>query len=100
MFARSVSAQARSDKLNEIIRIWKEKDIPLMKSVKGYRGAYLFTDRKTGRGISITMWDSEEDAIADEQSALHQKQVNMYKDTSSPGSLFTNDMRLVPKTKH
>jgi len=80
MFARLVSAQARSDKLNEAIRIWKEKDIPLMKSVKGYRGAYLLTDHKTGRAISITLWDSEEDAIADEQSALHQKQLDMYKD--------------------
>jgi len=80
MFARLVSAQARSDKLNEAIRIWKEKDIPLMKTVKGYRGAYLLTDHKTGRAISITLWDSEEDAIADEQSALHQKQLDMYKD--------------------
>ena len=38
MFARLVSAQARNDKLNEIIRIWKEKDIPLMKSVKSVKG--------------------------------------------------------------
>jgi len=80
MFARLVSAQARSDKINETIQIWKEKDIPLMKSVKGYRGAYLLTDRKTGKAISMTLWDSEEDAIADEQSALHHKQVNMYED--------------------
>ena len=79
MFARLVSAQVRSDKLNEGIMIWKEKDIPLMESVKGYRGAYLLTDRKTNKVISLTLWDSEEDAIADEQSALHQKQVSMYK---------------------
>ena len=51
-----------------------------MKSVKGYRGAYLLSDRKAGRAISMTLWDSEEDAIADEQSALHRKQVDMYKD--------------------
>jgi heme-degrading monooxygenase HmoA len=34
---------------------------PLMKSAKGQRGAYLFTDGKTGKGISITVWDSEEE---------------------------------------
>ena len=28
----------------------------------------------------MTLWDSEEDAIADEGSELHQKQVDMYKD--------------------
>ena len=85
MFARLVSAQGKSNKLNEMIKIWKEKDIPLMKPVKGYRGAYLLTDRKTGKAISMTLWDSEEDAIADEQSALHQKQVGMYK------GLFTGE---------
>ena len=79
MFARLVSAQVRIDKQDEVIRIWKWNDIPLMKSVKGYRGAYLLIDRKTGKGISLTLWDSEEDAIADEKSALHQKQVDMYK---------------------
>ena len=86
MFARLVSGQVKKEKLSEVIRIWKWNDIPLMKSVKGYRGAYLLTDRKTGRGISITLWDSEEDAIADEKSALHQKQVNMYK------NLFTGEL--------
>lgn len=79
MFARLVSAQVRIDKQSEVIRIWKWNDIPLMKSVKGYRGAYLLTDPRTGKGISLTLWDSEEDAIADERSALHQKQVDMYK---------------------
>jgi heme-degrading monooxygenase HmoA len=79
MFARLVSAQIKNDKLNELIKIWKERDIPAMKSVKGYRGAYLLTDSKTNKGISMTFWDSEEDSIADEQSSLHQKQVDMYK---------------------
>ena len=79
MFARLVSAQVGSDKFNKGITIWKEKDMPLTESVKGYRGAYLLTDRKTGKVISMTLWDSEEEAIADEQSALHQKQVDMYK---------------------
>ncbi len=80
MFARLLSVQGRSDKLDEVIKIWKEEDIPELESVKGYCGAYLLADRKTGKVISITLWDSEEDAIADEQSALHQKQLNMYKD--------------------
>ena len=50
----------------------------MMTSVKGYLGAYLLTDRKTGKAISMTLWDREEDAVADEQSALHQEQVDMY----------------------
>ena len=82
MFARLVLAQVGSDRIGEMITIWKEKDVPLfrMESVKGYRGAHLLTDRKTGKIISITLWDSEEDAIADQQSKLHQKQGDMYRD--------------------
>ena len=78
VFARLYSAEARTDKLDEIIRIWKEEDVPLMDSVKGYHGAYLLADRKSGKAISITLWDSEEDSAADVESRLHQKQINMY----------------------
>ena len=80
MFARLVSGQTKVEKLDKVIKIWKEKDTPQMKSVKGYRGSYLLTDRKTGQVISITFWDSEMDAIADEQSTLHQQQVSLYQD--------------------
>ena len=54
--------------------------MPETKSEKGYRGAYLLTDRKTGKGVSIILWDSEEDAIADEPSGLYPKQVDRYKE--------------------
>jgi len=79
MFARLVSAQVSTDKINEGITIWKEKDMPLMESVKGYRGAYLLIDRKTGKVTSMTLWDGEEEAVADEKSGLHKRQVDMYK---------------------
>mgnify|MGYP001095596798 CR=1 FL=1 len=80
MFARLVSAQAGKGKLDEVTKTWKEDDIPLMHSVKGYRGAYLLTDRRTGKAISMTLWDSEKDSDADRRSQLHRKQVNMYRD--------------------
>lgn len=51
MFARLVLGQTSVDKLNEAIKTWKEKDIPLIKPVKGYKGAFLLTDRKTGKAI-------------------------------------------------
>ena len=44
-----------------------------MKLQKGYRSGYLLTDRKTGKCISIAFWDSEEAAIADEQSGHYQQ---------------------------
>ena len=50
------------------------------KSQKGWRGAYLLTDRKTGKAISISLWDSEDDAIGSEQSGYYQEQLSKFKD--------------------
>ena len=78
MFARLVSVQVDVDKLDEGIKIWNEKDISVMKSVKGYSGAYLLSNRDTAEVISITLWDNLENAVADEKSPLHQEQIDMY----------------------
>ena len=80
MFARLTIVQVKIDKLDETVKIFEEGVIPAAKSQKGYRGGYLLTDRKTGKGVSITLWDSEEDVIADEQSGLYQKQKDRYKE--------------------
>jgi len=45
-----------------------------------FHGVYLLTDRKTGKGIGITLWESEDDAIANEQSGYYQEQLNKFKD--------------------
>lgn len=44
------------------------------------RGAYLFTDRKTGKGVTVTLLDNEEDAIANEQTGYYQEQVGKFRD--------------------
>ncbi len=80
MFARLTIVQVKSDKIDETIKIFKENVIPAAKSQKGFRGAYLLTDRKTGKGVSITLWDSEDDAIANEQSGYYQEQLSKFKD--------------------
>ncbi len=79
MFARLTIVQVKMDKLDETVKIFEESVAPAAKSQKGYRGAYLLTDRKTGKGISISLWDSEKYAIASEKSGYYQEQVNKFK---------------------
>lgn len=38
------------------------------------------TNTETGKAISITVWDSDKDAIANEQSGYYRKQVAKAKD--------------------
>ena len=80
MFARLTIVPVKNDKIDETMKIYEQSVIPAAKPQKGYRGAYLFVDRKTGKEISISLWDSEEDAIANEQSGYYQEQVSKFKE--------------------
>ncbi|MBW1799397.1 MAG: hypothetical protein JRJ85_01575 [Deltaproteobacteria bacterium] len=80
MFARFTIVQSNVEKMDEVIKLYGESVVPAAKSQKGYRGAYLFTDRKTGKGYSISLWDSEEDALANEQTGYYREQVGKFKD--------------------
>jgi len=80
MFARLTIVQMKTDKLDETIKIFEDSVVPAAKSQKGFQGAYLLTDRNTGKGISCTLWDSEEDADANEQSGYYQQQLDKLKD--------------------
>ena len=63
MFARFTIVQMKEDKFDDAIKLYKDSVVPGAKSQKGFCGIYLFTDRKTGKGYSISLWDSEEDAV-------------------------------------
>ena len=78
MFARFTIVQSAKDKIDEVIKLYEDSVVPAAKSQKGYRGAYLFTDRQTGKGYSISLWDTEEDAIANEQSGYYKEQVGKF----------------------
>jgi len=75
MFARLTTAQVPIDRIDRFIKIYEESVVPAAKSQKGYKGIYLFVDRKTGKGVSMGLWESEEDAIANEENRFYQEQV-------------------------
>ena len=76
MFARLSIVLVKMDKLDDTVKVFRESIVPAAKSQKGYQGIYLLTDRKTGKGVAISLWDSEDDAIANEQSGYYQEQVS------------------------
>ena len=78
MFARFTIVEVNVDKVDEVIKLYEDGVVPAAKSQKGYCGAYMFTNRKTGKGYSISLWESEEDAIANEQSGYYKEQVGKF----------------------
>ena len=75
MFARLTKFQIKIDKIDEGTELYKNSIVPAAKSQKGYQGIYVMVDPKTGKGVSMTLWDSEEDAIANEDSGYYQEQL-------------------------
>jgi heme-degrading monooxygenase HmoA len=76
MFARVSRSRYQQDKLDEQAKIMQESVVPAAKSQKGFRGIYALFDRKTGKSISISLWETEEDAVANEKSGYFQEQVD------------------------
>ena len=79
MFARLTIVQTKADKMDEAVKVAKESVIPAAKSQKGFVGAHLLTE-PNGKGVFITFWKTEEDAIANETSGYYQQQLAKFKD--------------------
>jgi len=80
VFARIVTFHWKNNMVGEAVRIYKENITPARQSKKGSRTGYFLTDRKTGKGIAITLWDNEEDIIATEESGFFQEQLAKFND--------------------
>jgi heme-degrading monooxygenase HmoA len=75
VFARFTNVHIKPHKIDAAIILYERSVIPAAKKQKGYKGAYLMLDRNSGKGVSVTIWDSEEDAIANEKSLYYQEQI-------------------------
>jgi len=75
MYVRLLIVQTEPKRIDEASMLFEESVIPLCKDKKGYKGANFLADRKTGKCIFITQWESEEDMLATEQSRFFQEQV-------------------------
>ncbi len=64
MFARVATIQGKPEKVNDSIRYFRENLISTAKTYQGFKGAYLMVDRKTGKTISLVMWETEKDLKA------------------------------------
>ena len=75
MHARVVTVQVQPGKIEETIRIYRDSVVPAAKEQKGFKGAFLLTDPNTGKGVSVTLWETEADLKAGEASGYYQEQI-------------------------
>lgn len=75
MYARVTEINVWPDKVDEAIEIYAKSVVPAAKAQKGFAGVYLLSDKPTGRGLAITLWESQEDALANEHNRYYQEQL-------------------------
>jgi hypothetical protein len=78
MYARLLKMPIKHDRIDEARRIFSEEVIPLCKEQKGYEGAYLLADEKSGLCCPITLWKSEEDMLLNEKNRFFQEQISKF----------------------
>ena len=60
MFARVTVVQGSADKVEQGIESFKNQVLPAVKNEPGYMASFLLGDRQSGKGMGITLWESED----------------------------------------
>jgi len=80
MYARITVLNMKPEKVEEAIEIYRKSVVPAAKSQKGFVELYLLSDIPTGKGMAITFWKSEKDALANEHNRYYQEQLAKFLD--------------------
>ncbi len=78
MYARVGIAEQKPGKIDEAVRIYRDSVAPAQKQQKGFKGALFLTDRRTGKTISISLWETEADMEASMNSGFYQEQTDKF----------------------
>ena len=69
MHARLTTLQGSPEKLDEAIRVIENDVIPASKLLPGFKNGYWFTDRKSGKMLALTLFETEKDMQATDEAA-------------------------------
>jgi len=78
MYARVTYVQAPEGKVEEGLNLWRKNVLPVTMGREGFTGTISMIDRNTGKALSITMWDLEEDLVASTEAEYHLQAVNRF----------------------
>lgn len=75
MYARVTYDPVAPGKMAEAIKVERDSILPAAKTEKGFKGLYFMTNSKTGKAITISLWDTEEDMKLAEKSGYYRDQI-------------------------
>jgi type IV pilus biogenesis protein CpaD/CtpE len=60
MIARVTVTRGGTDKMPELTRFIQDQIIPSARKQRGFKGGYWLADRKSGKALTVTLWESAE----------------------------------------
>ena len=75
MHARVVTTMSKPEKIDDVIKVAQDSILPAAEQQPGFKGWLVVTDRDSGKGYSISLWETEDDMLAGEKSGYLQEQV-------------------------
>jgi steroid delta-isomerase-like uncharacterized protein len=69
MYARTTSWTGTPETLEKWAKDTVETVAPMVAGLPGNAGAYFFIDREAGRGLTLTLWENEDAALASDATA-------------------------------
>lgn len=69
MFGRVTYLEGSPEQMEEGIEYLRQTIIPAARQIDGFRGVLNLTDRAKGKGLTVTLWETEEAMRASEEEA-------------------------------
>jgi len=69
MYARVTTIKGPPDSVDQATKVVQEMVLPRARELPGFNGILSLGDRETGRGLSVTLWESEEAMAASDEAA-------------------------------
>ena len=74
MHARVTRIEGSAEQLDEMVRQFEERTVPVLQGLDGYEGYVLLGDRGSGRAMAVTYWASEEDLQASDDAVTPERE--------------------------
>jgi heme-degrading monooxygenase HmoA len=67
MHARQSTLQASPEKIDDMVQMLRDQQLPTLKEQQGYKGFTVMADRGSGKVVGLSYWESEGDLQASEE---------------------------------
>jgi hypothetical protein len=60
MLARVAMIQGKPEKVDDVVRVFKEQTLVNAKKVKGFKQGFMMVNRQTGKIIAMVYWENQQ----------------------------------------